>query len=81
MSLTLALKGGSRELAGLSVYPISDPSVKNTVSENKLEGDGELIVLIFKPIHFVEANNLYLVKIVVPIYVKSRVFEAISFSG
>lgn len=38
--LTLALKGGSQELARHLVYPISDPSVRNIVSKNKVEPGG-----------------------------------------
>lgn len=42
VSVTLALKGGSQELTIHLLYPISDPSVRNIVSKNKVEGDGPL---------------------------------------
>lgn len=40
--VTLALKGGSQEFTSHLVYPVSDPSVRNLVSKNKVEGDGPL---------------------------------------
>lgn len=42
VSVTLALQGGSQELTSHLVYPVSDPSGRNIVSKNKVEGDGPL---------------------------------------
>lgn len=43
--LTLALKGGSQELARHLVYPISDPSVRDIVSKNRWREEGETVAV------------------------------------